>query len=129
MHDGAGTDLPDRDALLALLARVEELYRQGGPETPGGHGPYEPDAWVGEVLAELVDPANDDTAVFAGVAASCGLINASGLLALIRLTAAKAVEAALRHAVGEPGPSGSVTAEMVLDEVATTQSWLQTGTP
>lgn len=125
MDEGAA-ERPDRQALLTLLARLEELYQQGGPETPDGRGPYAPDPWAGEVLASLRDRENDDPATFAPVAASLGLNTGPGLLALVRLTAVKATAAGIRYAMAEDNPNGSgpVTADEVLGEVSTTQWWL-----
>jgi hypothetical protein len=122
MNDQTRPTRPEAE-LRQLLARVEEVYRLGGPPTPDGHGAREPDAWHAEVLSELSDPANTDPTNFAEAAVSCGVDTALGLQALVRLSTAKAVAAAIRFALADEAPHDGLPVDggQVLDELRTAQ--------
>lgn len=124
LSPGAG---PSRRDVADLLEQVEGLYQLGGPETHEGLGPMEPDSWHGSVLAELDDAANMDPDVWAETARWARLDNAAGVRALVRLSAASAVAAALRYALGEveAATGRPVAPETVLDEIAVTHWWLE----
>lgn len=122
--------MPETNDVLLLLAEVDRLYALGGASSPGdGEGASPADRWHGAVLAELDDVGNVDPERFAAVARECGLDNAAGLRALVRLSSARAVSAALRYALGMPDPATGEPAgrSAVLDEVNCTHWWLGTG--
>ncbi len=78
------------------------------------------------MLAELDDVANMDPSAYARAARDWGLDNAAGVRALVRLSAAAAVAAALRFALGLPDPvtGDPAAAGMALDEINVAQPWL-----
>ena len=123
------SNVPPPEDLRWLLEQAERLYAMGGPSTREGFGAWDSDDWHGCVLAELDDVANMDPHAFAAVAQRWGLDNAAGLRTLIRLSAACAVAAALRFTLGEsvPGTQQPTTPRMVLDEITSSQWWLDYG--
>lgn len=116
---------PSRQAVARMLEQVEGLYRLGGPAADQRPGPMDPASWHGRVLAELDDVANMDPPAWAAAARGCRFDNAAGVRALVRLSAAAAVAAALRYALGavEAATGEPASPEAVLDEIAAPQWW------
>jgi hypothetical protein len=116
---------PPRD-LATLLAQVEEMYQRAA--SPQGEGPAaaNPALWQGDVLHRLDHARTADPQEWAEAARACGLDTADGVRAILTLSCASAVAAALRFALGavEPATGEPATPEAVLDEIATCQWWL-----
>lgn len=121
------TPHPTTDEIVALLREAERLYRLGGAATATGLGAHDPDEWHGYVLAELDDVANMNPDAYARVARDWGLDNAAGVRALVRLSAARAVAASLRYALGlvDPTTGDVATAASAIDEINISHLWLR----
>lgn len=130
---GFEAERPDDEEIALLLREVERVYREGAGPARGmadggsvGGGGEGVRLWHGEVLADLVDPVNDDPGVFAAVARGHGLDSAAGLQDLVRVSAAEAAVGALRFVLGweDPFTGERVHGGAVLDEILMRQSWL-----
>lgn len=116
---------PDARQLECLLSEVLRLSLAGGPACPQGHA-RDVEMWHGAVLYELDQVENMEPQVFSTVLEELGLDNAAGLRALLRVSAATAVAAALRHVLGQanPGTGALASLQLVLDEINLTHWWL-----
>lgn len=109
-----------------LLAWAVFMTAYGGPVTDGGQEVPDQQLWHGTALDVLSEPAADSPDGLCAALAELGITSGGQMRALLRLTAAHAAAAALRHALGCPGPTGHpVDAEDVMNEIAAAQPWLR----